>query len=60
VLCSRRSHHNEKCKQRKPVCSNEDPAQPKINKIKEKNNELEVKPWNPECFSHYIMIPQTN
>ena len=31
-----------------------------INKIKEKNNELEVKPWNPECFSHYIMIPQTN
>ena len=44
VLCNKRSHHNEKPMQcnkewpphaatrERPVCSNEDPAQPKINK----------------------------
>ena len=69
MLCNKRSHHNEKpvhhkeewlhspqlLHMRKPICSNKNPAQPKINLKKKRERERDT--WNRNWQATPVFLP---
>ena len=59
VLCNKKSHCNEKPtyhNQRKPMCSNEDPVQPKVSKIKAQGLEGHHKSKPGQVCGQMVMV----